>query len=155
MFGSELTSMIEDGAGLVVGTVDQGGEPRAARAWSVSVVDHDERRVRIVVGADDPVTVANLEAGAPVALNGADVRTFRSVQLKGRVDSVAAATAEDLHLAGVQSDQFLLSVHETDGNPIEQLRRILPLEVIAIEVIVDEMYDQTPGPDAGGPLVTR
>ena len=155
MFGSELTTMIEDGAGLVVGTVGHDGEPRAARAWSALAVDPDERRIRIVVGADDPVTVENLAVGATIALNGANVRTFRSVQLKGKIVAVEPATADDLDTARVQSERFLQAVHETDGNPLEQLRRMLPLDVVAVEVVVDEMYDQTPGPEAGGPLVAR
>lgn len=155
MFGNELTSMIEDGAGLVVGTVDEGGEPRATRAWSVTVVDPDARRLRAVVSADDPVTLANLRIGAVVALNGADVRTFRSVQLKGRVVSVEPPDADGLAAMQIQSDRFLQAVHETDGNSLEVLRRILPVEVVVIELEIDEMYDQTPGPDAGGPLVAR
>ena len=137
MFGNELTSMIDDGAGLVVGTVGDDGEPRATRAWSVSVGDPAECRVRV---------------GAGVALNGADVRTFRSVQLKGRIVAVEAPDPTDLEVTRVQSDLFLRTVHETDGNPLESLRRILPLDVVAVEIVVEEMYDQTPGPDAGRPL---
>jgi hypothetical protein len=153
VFGSELTAMIEDGAGLVVGTVGDDGEPRATRAWSVTLVDPDERRVRVVVSADDEVTVANLRVGTTLALNGADVRTLRSVQLKGRVVAVEAAGPDDLDSARDQSERFLQAVHDTDGNPLEQLRRILPIEVVVVEVVVVEMYDQTPGPDAGGALV--
>jgi hypothetical protein len=145
-------SMIEDGAGLVVGTVGDDGEPRAARAWSVTVVDDAVGRLRIVVGADDPVTVANLRIGARVAVNGADVRTLRSVQMKGEVIVVDQAGPADLDVARVQSDRFLEAVHVTDGNPLEQLRRILPIEVAVVEIVVDEMFDQTPGPDAGGLL---
>lgn len=155
MFGSELTSMIDAGAGLVVGTAGADGEPRATRAWAVTVVDDGTRRVRVVVSADDPVSVANLRTGAVVALNGADVRTFRSVQLKGRVMAVESPSADDLGTTRAQSDRFLQVVHETDGNPLELLRRILPVEVVVVELEIDEMYDQTPGPDAGGPLAAR
>ena len=155
MFGSELTSMIEDGAGLVVGTVGDDGEPRACRAWAVTVADPEGGRLRVVVGGDDPVTVANLRVGATLAVNGADVRTFRSVQLKGRIVEVVEAVAGDLAASRAQSDRFLQAVHETDGNPLDQLRRILPNEIVVVEIVVDEMYDQTPGPEAGGPLAAR
>lgn len=155
MFGTELTSMIEDGAGLVVGTVGADDEPRATRAWSAVVVDAAARRLRVVVSADDPVSVANLRPDAVVALNGADVRTFRSVQLKGRVVVVEPPGPDDLDTTREQSERFLHEVHATDGNPIELLRRILPIEVVVVELEIDEMYDQTPGPDAGGPLVAR
>ena len=153
MFGNELTTMIDDGAGLVVGTVGVDGEPRAARAWSARVLDAGTRRMRIVVGADDPVTVANLVPDAVVALTGADVRTFRSVQLKGRVVTVAEVDATDVAVTRVQSNRFLEVIHATDGNPLDALRRMLPLDVVAIEVVIDEVFDQTPGPDAGNPLV--
>lgn len=155
MFGSDFTSMIGDGAGLVVGTVGDDGEPRATRAWSVTVVDPDERRVRVVVGADDEVTVANLRVGATLALNGADVRTLRSVQLKGRIVAIDTAGSNDLDSVRDQSARFLQAVHDTDGNPLEQLRRILPIEVVVVEMVVGEMYDQTPGPDAGEPLAVK
>ena len=155
MFASELTSMIEDGAGLVVGTVGADGEPRATRAWSVTVVDPAGCRLRVVVGADDAGTIANLREGARLALTGANVRTLHSIQFKGRIDAVEEANSADLGVARDQSDRFMRAVHETDGNPIGSLRRMLPIEVVAIEMVVDEMYDQTPGPAAGGPLVAR
>lgn len=155
MFASELTSMIEDGAGLVVGTVGADGEPRATRAWSATVVDPAACRLRVLIGADDAVTAANLSEGGRVALTGANVRTFHSVQLKGRVVSVEEAGPADLEVARVQSDRFLQTVHETDGNPLESLRRMLPIEVVVVEMLVDEMFDQTPGPEAGGPLAAR
>lgn len=155
MFASELTSMIEDGAGLVIGTVGADGEPRATRAWSAVVVDPAACRLRVLIGADDAATAANLSEGALVALTGANVRTFQSVQLKGRIVAVEEANPADLDNARVQIDRFLQRVHETDGNPIESLRRMLPIEVAMVEMVVDEMFDQTPGPEAGGPLAAR
>jgi len=55
----------------------------------------------------------------------------------------------------VQTDRFFEVVHLTDGNPIELLRRMLPIEVLVVDVVVEEMFDQTPGPEAGAPLEAR
>lgn len=151
MFASELTAMVEAGAGLVAGTADAGGAPRAARAWAVTVVDEGARRVRIALGADDEVFVANLATGR-LSLTGADVRTFGSVQIKGRIVAVEPPNAADVELMRVQSAAFFAAVQATDGNPVESLRRMLPHEVTVVEMIVDEMYDQTPGPAAGAAL---
>jgi hypothetical protein len=140
--------MVERGAGLVVGTVSSDGEPRADRAWAVSVVDAATCRIRFVMSADDPVVVEHLESGT-VSLTGADVTTYRSVQLKGRPVVVEAPTVDDLALAAHQSGVFFEAVHRTDGNPVELLRRILPREMVAVEMVVDESFDQTPGPTAG------
>jgi hypothetical protein len=154
VFGSELAAITAAGGGLVVGTVSGDGEPRAVRAWAAVVAPGREDRLRVVMSADDPVSVANLATGR-VAVTIADVRTFRSVQMKGTVASTGAPTASDLEQMRIQSDSFLTAVHETDGNPMEALRRILPHEVVAFEMVVEQVYDQTPGPDAGAALVAH
>jgi xanthine/CO dehydrogenase XdhC/CoxF family maturation factor len=150
-FADELMSILENGAGLVVGTVSADGTPRADRAWAASVVDADSRRIRFVMSADDAAVVGNLQSGR-VSLNGADVRTYQSIQLKGRPVVVEVPTATDVDLARHQSETFFEAVHLTDGNPVEALRRMLPLQMVAVEMIVEESFDQTPGPSAGAAL---
>jgi hypothetical protein len=130
VFEAELTAMLDAGAGLIVGTVDDRGEPRATRAWGA---------------AADPASPGALR----VAVTGADVRTLRSVQVKGRILATAAPTEAELRMVDEQTERFLVGIHETDGNPIELLRRMLPRRIVMIEVDVSGVYDQTPGPDAG------
>ena len=150
-FATELTTILEAGAGLVVGTVSAEGVPRADRAWAASVVDAENRRIRFVMSADDAAVVDNLQSGR-VSLNGANVSTYQSVQLKGRPVVVEAPTASDVELAHRQSETFFTAVHRVDGNPMELLRRMLPTEMVAVEMIVEESFDQTPGPAAGTAL---
>jgi hypothetical protein len=83
------------------------------------------------------------------------VRSFRSVQLKGRVLSVGSPTDDDLALAAQLTDRFFEAVHLTDGNPLELLRRIRSNEMAVLEMTVDEQFDQTPGPDAGAQIGAR
>jgi hypothetical protein len=144
-------TILETGAGLVVGTVSTDGVPRADRAWAASVVDAERSRIRFVMSADHPDVVDNLQSGR-VALTGAEVTTYQSVQVKGRPVVVEAPTVADVELARLQSETFFDAVHRTDGNPIEALRRMLPLEMVAVEMIVEESFDQTPGPAAGTAL---
>ncbi len=150
-FATELETILEAGAGLVVGTVSAEGVPRADRAWAASVVDAGNRRIRFVMSADSDAVVDNLQSGS-VSLTGAHVRTYQSVQLKGRPVVVEAPTASDVELARLQSEAFFTAVHHIDGNPMELLRRMLPHEMVAVEMIVEESFDQTPGPTAGTAL---
>jgi hypothetical protein len=150
--GTELIALIEAGSGLVVGTVGADGEPRAIRAWGASLLDEAGQRVRVVMSGDDPVTTTNLAATGTIALTAADVRTFRSVQFKGRVVATSAPTPADLELAARGTEAFFRAVNETDGDPLEQLQRLLPHAMLAVEFVVDEVYDQTPGPRAGTPV---
>jgi hypothetical protein len=151
VYRSELITMTEAGAGLIVGTVGPDGEPRATRAWSLAAVDDVPGRVRVAVTADDDVTLRNLRGGL-VAVTAANVRDLRSVQVKGRVISVSAPTEADRRVAEDQTERFLHGVHETDGNPLEALRRMLPHSMVMVEIDVSDAFDQTPGPVAGSEL---
>ena len=87
-----------------------------------------------------------------MSLTGAEASTYQSVQLKGRPLVIEAPTAADVELARLQSETFFESVHRSDGNPVESLRRILPHRMVAVEMIVEQSFDQTPGPSAGSAL---
>jgi hypothetical protein len=50
------------------------------------------------------------------------------------------------------TERFLVAVEETDATPRTLLSRFLPLTVIAVEVEVQELYDQSPGPSAGAAI---
>lgn len=150
-FGSDLVRMIDAGTGLVVGTVSADGEPRAHRAWAAWLIDAESKRIRFVMSGDDADLVDHLESGA-VSLTGADVVTYQSAQFKGRPVIIEAPTQEDIDLAVEHSEAFFEAIHRTDGNPLELLRRMLPHRMISVEMIVEEAFDQTPGPKAGAAL---
>lgn len=141
--------MLDRGCGLVVGVTGADGEPFAERAWSARVVDEASRRLRVTIGADDERIVAALVPGRPIAVTGADVRTLAAVQVKGPVVWCGPADHTDLALMAQQTDLFLEAIHEVDRNPVEQLRRMLPLEVVVVEFDVVEAFDQSAGPGAG------
>ena len=150
-FGSALTAMIEGGGSFLFGTVGADGAPRATRAWAVSVVDAAARRLRVAVTADDATVVANLERDW-VTFTGANVRTFRSLQMKGRVLAVEPPTVDDQVVMDEQIGAFFTAVIEVDNTPLVGLRRMLPAEVLMVDMIVDQEFDQTPGPSAGASL---
>ncbi len=103
------------------------------------------------MSADDPAVVENLQSGA-VSLTGAEAISYQSVQLKGRPVVVESPTAADIELARLQSETFFEAVHRSDGNAVEAVRRILPHGMVAVEMVVDESFDQTPGPSAAPAL---
>jgi hypothetical protein len=152
VLGPELVRFIEGGCGLVVATVSADGMPRATRGWSAEVLDPEAGLVRFVVGTDDPVALDDLAVPGRIAVTGADVRSLRSVQLKGRVTALAPLSHADRARVGWYCDTFFEAVRELDGNPRELLDRLVPSDFVACVVAVDEVYDQTPGPGAGGRL---
>ncbi len=148
-FASPLLSLVDDGVGLLLGTVDADNRPRGTRAWGVRAVD--DGLLRVVFSADDDRVVHNARTGA-IALTGADVRHLRSAQLKGRARSVGEPDADDLAVAAAQTELFLVAIHETDRHDLVLLERFLPARMLMLEMEVCEMFDQTPGPTAGTAL---
>jgi len=151
MLSDDLVTMMESGAALLVGTVSRDGVPRATRGWGIRF--ESDGRLRVVITGDDPVVHDNLVAG-PVAVTGADVRDFRSVQVKGRVVELAPPDPDDLELAAHHADLMFTAIWETDHTEIELQQRLLPSRLSTIVVVPDTGYDQTPGPDAGSSLGT-
>jgi hypothetical protein len=144
-----LSCLLDGGVGILVGTSDAAGVPRAGRAWGLRM---DDDRLRAVIGGDDPALVANLD-GRMVAITGAEVRTLRGAQLKGRVLAVVEPDVLDLEAADAQTEAFLTGIEDTDGTPYHLTSRMLPRRMVTIVVDIVEGYDQTPGPGAGQPLL--
>ena len=151
MFSSDVMSILEAGTSLIVGTVGADGEPRATRAFALTIVDEAADRVRVVMSADDPVAVEHVRTGA-IAVTAADVRTLRSVQLKGRITAVEPSTEHDRETMEEHSSMFFQAIVDTDGYEYDVTRRMLPIEVISVEFVVDELFNQSPGPGAGSPV---
>lgn len=149
MLDDDTIDFLHGGCALLVGTVDETGTPHAGRGHGLTVLSVEPVRVRLLVDADDHLTLANLRPGAPVAICTADVPTLRSLQLKGRVVTVQPGTAADTAKQQQYAHDFTDDIHRTDGDPLEVIRRWADRDVVACEVDVDEAFDQTPGPSAG------
>ena len=154
MFPSEVVELLESGCSLVVGTVGDDGCPRADRGWSVDVLDASTGVFRLIV-ADDPAALRNLEVPAPVAVTGTDIRTLRSVQVKGRVTALGPITPGGTVAARRHAEAMFDAIEEVDHIPRSLPARLLPAEMLEVTVAAEEVFDQTPGPGAGAPVGGR
>ena len=137
-------------------TVGPDGAPRAGRGWGLTLTATSTSPVRILIDADDAETLANLgrdgDHGGRIAITGADVRTLRSFQLKGRVTALEPGGEEDHDKADRYCDDFFTDIEVTDGTPRVLTERLRPARYVACTVDVEEAFDQTPGPQAGSPV---
>ena len=152
VFDAETDAFLETGCGLLLATVTPDGEPYATRAWGLTVVDGARGEVRILLDAEDAEAITLLGAGAPVACTAASVIDLRSVQLKGRGTGIEAATAADRTRAGEYVEALFADIEATDGYARSLLERLLPRGYVPCTVVVEELFDQTPGPGAGKPM---
>lgn len=153
MIDAELTSFLQSGCSTIVGFVRPSGEPFAARGWGIRVLGPD--RLRLLIGAADLAELGiAVGDGAcfAIAVTGANVRTLRSVQLKGTAHDVEPVTDDDRARSARFCEEFFTDVYEVDGIGKELMHRLVPADLLACTVDVAEAYDQTPGPAAGAPL---
>jgi pyridoxamine 5'-phosphate oxidase-like protein len=148
----EAGALLQSGCALLVGSVDPSGAPHATRGWGLRIVDADRGEVRIVLPADDPITLDNLRTTGRIAVTGVDIESLRSIQVKGRALRVEAPTTTDRHWATRYCDAVFHDIEHVDGTPPALVRLLLPRDYVACVAVMDECYDQTPGPRAGTPV---
>lgn len=152
MLTPQTTAFLEGGPALIVGTVDADGAPTASRAWGLTVLSADAGECRLLLDRDAERALANLEATRVVAVTCADVPSFYSVQLKGEFVRFEPATDADRLRSSDYVDAFFGDIIRTDGSDLASLHQMRPNEIVASIVRFGEIFDQTPGPDAGSAL---
>lgn len=158
MLDDDLIAFLESGCSTVVGVVTPSGEPFATRGWGIAVLDAEPATLRVLLGAGALASigrrVGDVEPFA-LALTGADVRTLRSVQVKGTAHGLEAVTPADEARSRRYFDAFVEDIIVTDAIPRSLMERLVPADLVACTVEVAEIYDQTPGPGAGAVLASR
>lgn len=147
MIEPEVTELIESPCSLIVASVDADGLPDAVRGWGVHVLGPD--RVRVLLAANAERTLANLADGGRIALTAAHFITLVSWQLKGRAISIEASSPADRIRFDAYCARCIQILHESEGSPEAVIARLIPAGVVACELLVEQVFDQTPGPGAG------
>ena len=148
---ADLVEFLESGCSTIVGLVTADGEPYAPRGWAIEVLPPN--RLRLLVGAGAMAAAGRgPDDTFAIAVTGADVRTLRSVQLKGTAHGLEPPTAADLDRSQRFCDAFFADVEAVDAVPPALMERLVPSDLLACTVDVAELYDQTPGPAAGARL---
>jgi hypothetical protein len=142
-----LTAFLERGGAMIIGTVTPDGMPHAQRCWGCAVLG--PTTIRIALDASDGELASHLVVGGRIAITSADVRTLRSVQLKGRISAVEDPGPDDLARCDAHNDELFTDIYEADHFPRELTERMVPPGYIVAVVEVEDLFDQTPGPGAG------
>ena len=157
MLEPDVVDLLESGCAMLVGFVTAAGTPFATRGWGMQVLD-DGTRARVLVGRDE---VAKLgyppygEISTVVAVTGCHVLTLRSTQLKGPIASIEPANDDDLVRMERYCDAFFDDVAVVDSVPRYLMERLVPATQLACTFEIIEVYDQTPGPNAGAPMASK
>jgi hypothetical protein len=149
---SSIAELARDGAAVVVATRDSELRPCIARAWGIEILDGDGA-MRLCVEAPSPSrTRDNLRPGAEIATTLSRPSTYRSAQVKGVVAELRQPLEADLALVDEHHAAFTAEAERVGLTARHVARALDRGALLSVSVTVHELYDQTPGPAAGGPL---
>lgn len=148
----QAAALLHSKYALIVAIVGDEQVPYATRGWGLTVLSDQAGQVRLVLSADDRRLFSSAAGGRAIAITAADPRTLQAVQFKGRAGVVEPATGQDRAEVARYCDAFFEVVAEVDGTDRRLLERLVPEHFIACPVVIEELYDQTPGPGAGAAL---
>lgn len=154
MISDDVLAFLRGGKSLVIGTRDEQLLSECARGVGLRAAE-DRRHVSVFLAeASSRRTLANLRENGRIAIGLSHPPDHRSLQLKGRVTGLAPADDEDLLFVKNYVAE-LAEVLDVVGVPARITHRVNYLPCIKVEVLVEEIYLQTPGPDAGSTLGAR
>jgi hypothetical protein len=154
---AELEALIEQGASVMVGTRDSELVPELVRAWGPRVSrDRQHVSVCVAMGAGAR-TVENLRDNDRVAVTFALPANSHSMQVWGRCIGTGRPHRDDLTAVQQHRDVFA-RVNTGIGVPLPFIEALWQRELagspvmVRIRFVADQIFNQTPGPDAGSPL---
>jgi hypothetical protein len=144
-----VIEFIHGGVAVGVATRDDGLRPEFARGWGPAV-SADGRSLKLCVSAPAGSRMrANLESNGALAVGFSPPTIARAVQVKGVASLVGVPDAADLERVERHVSSFVAEA-ERVGAPAELSRRMfVGTGLLTVEFLVDEVFDQTPGPTAG------
>lgn len=147
----KLDPWTEGGTSIMVGTVDADGVPTCCRGFAINTKDHFETITVFVPAATAQETIANVATTRRMAVSVTVPGTHKSIQIKGVTRGVKLAPPEDEAYVTQRHHEFA-DVLNILGMPRKVTHRMAYWPAFAIDVTVEEVFDQTPGPRAGAPL---
>jgi len=152
LIGSELQQFLESGVSVLAGTRDRILVPEAIRGFGLRVEAQGRELAVFVPRVWGARTLANLRDNGRIAVAAARPADHRSVQVKGALVEVRDGDATD-RAAIERYRELLVRDFGAIGYPPRVLHRlnVWPCDVVRLRV--EALFEQTPGPRAGEPLV--
>jgi hypothetical protein len=140
--------LIESDPAVSVGTRSSELVPHAVRAWGPRV-SPDRRSVEVFIDRPNAQRcVEDLQDNGRIAACFVHIQTLRSLQLKGRCVEIGDPAAEDWTWIEQHRAAFTNAAASLGFLPA-LIRNLWSTQVIKLRFVVEEFFDQTPGPNAG------
>jgi hypothetical protein len=134
-----------------VGTRNRALRPNAAWAAAPRADAAADTITFILPEPESERALADIADNGLIALTALDPKSHETYQYKGRYLSARPATVDDQVLVDIQVAKIMARIDEV-GLRGELFGRIVFWPGTAIEFRVEEIFEQTPGPNAGRPI---
>jgi hypothetical protein len=145
-----IAEFLDSGVSMVGASADDQLMPEAFRMWGASL--GDDGVLRALVSSDAGQTFERVAQGTLLCMTFTDVLNLRSIQVKGRSVGAPEPPGPADVACLERYDEALNPKSRLNGTPPALLQAIRPRSVFAVSIVLEEAYDQTPGPTAGSRL---
>jgi hypothetical protein len=146
-----LKEFVHSGVAAIVATGDSRRRPHVKMGWSPRVHDDGQTVDVFLDAARASQTLANLRENGRIAMTVVHPVSVRSVQFKGTFRGEGSPSGDDDQWVQRGREEFSVSTALV-GDPPEVIRNLWLPDVVRISFVVEQAFDQTPGPEAGKPL---
>ena len=139
---------LEPGLSILVGTVDAHGVPACCRAIAIASNDDLETVTVFLPVATRHEAIQNIATTRRVAVASSNPIDNRSTQIKGTTVDARLAREDEAGIVRRNLDAWTDVLHRV-GVPRRLTRSVAHWPAFAVTMRVEEIYEQTPGPQAG------
>jgi hypothetical protein len=152
MFDERILRVATDGGtSVLVGSADANAVPACCRGIAVST-DHTLARATVYVPvATSRDVIANAATTKKLAVMITRVVEHVGVQLKGTVEAIRMASDDEELFVRRRFNEFA-DVLDDIGLPRRIFRTVSHWPAFALDLKVEDVFDQTPGPRAGASI---
>ena len=148
---SGLRAHIESVGTILVGTRDANLRPEITRGWGAHILP-DSHAIDLCVSLSAGAkTLVNLRDHDEVAVTFHHTNTYKTVQLKGRFLESGELTPGDWERVQRHKNELSRQA-KLNGVPLDIGARLFTDDLVRIRFVVQQAFEQTPGPGAGDKL---
>jgi pyridoxamine 5'-phosphate oxidase-like protein len=147
----DLVAFSEQGRSLLVGTCSAALDPDCVRAVGLRIWPDASHLTILVPEATGRTALANVRENPRLALTISQIPSHRTMQIKGVVLAVREGDATDHELAIRYRTAFAHELAHA-GCSVTTTERLGIWPCWAIDLAIEAIYAQTPGPSAGKQL---
>lgn len=151
LISDELAAFLESGLSINLATRDDDLQPDGAPAWAATVHEDRSYMTVFVLETSARAMMKNLKRHPEIAVVFDQPSTHRACQVKGQLTASRKARATERDEVMRQKECFLVDL-EHIGIPRAMTTQLVDWPCMALELRVEQVFEQTPGPGAGAPL---